>query len=93
MRLSQIGQLITSFEQDGFNNNELMEGVKMWLSSITTDFFDKGIKYLFPDTTSASIQAATMLRSSISMYLSFHIIKFRFLIACFLTPHWRILSE
>jgi hypothetical protein len=26
-----------------FNNNELMEGVKMWLSSQAADFFDTGI--------------------------------------------------
>jgi hypothetical protein len=39
MRLSQIGQGITSFTQDGFNNNyELMEGVKTWLSSMAADF-------------------------------------------------------
>jgi hypothetical protein len=43
-RLSQIGQAITSFAQDGFNSNEeLMEGVKMWLSSMAADFFDTGI--------------------------------------------------
>jgi hypothetical protein len=32
-----------------FNNNEeLMEGVKMWLSSQATDFFDRGIQKLIP---------------------------------------------
>jgi hypothetical protein len=40
-----------------------MEGVKTWLSSQAADFFDRGIQKLFPDTTSASIQAVTMLRS------------------------------
>jgi hypothetical protein len=32
-----------------FNNNEwLMEGVKMWLSSHAADFFDTGIQKLIP---------------------------------------------
>jgi hypothetical protein len=32
-----------------FNNNEeLMDGVKMWLSSHVADFFDKGIKKRIP---------------------------------------------
>jgi hypothetical protein len=48
MRLSQIGQAIT-FAQDGIRNNEeLMEGVKMWLSSMAADFFDTGIQKLIP---------------------------------------------
>jgi hypothetical protein len=35
--------------QDGFNNNEeLMEGVKMWLSSKVADLFDTGIQKLIP---------------------------------------------
>jgi hypothetical protein len=39
-----------------FNSDEeLMEGVKTWLSSQATDFFDTGIQTLFPDTTIASI--------------------------------------
>jgi hypothetical protein len=33
----------------GFNNNEkLMEGVKMWLSSQAADFFETGIQELIP---------------------------------------------
>jgi hypothetical protein len=33
----------------GFNNNEeLMEGVKTWLSSQVADFFDTGIQTLIP---------------------------------------------
>jgi polysaccharide deacetylase 2 family uncharacterized protein YibQ len=32
-----------------FNDNEeLMEGVRMWLSSQATDFFDSGIQKLIP---------------------------------------------
>jgi hypothetical protein len=32
-----------------FNNNEeMMAGVKMWLSSMAADFFDKGIQKLIP---------------------------------------------
>ncbi|PNF35875.1 hypothetical protein B7P43_G09442, partial [Cryptotermes secundus] len=39
-----------------FNNNEeLMEGVKMWLSSQAADFFDIGLQNLLPNTTSASV--------------------------------------
>jgi hypothetical protein len=30
------------------NNEELMEGVKSWLSSQATDFFDTGIQKLIP---------------------------------------------
>jgi hypothetical protein len=48
-RLSQIGQAITSFVQDGFSNNEeLMEGVKTWLRSMVADFFDTGIQKVIP---------------------------------------------
>jgi gamma-glutamylcysteine synthetase len=48
-RLSQIGYAITSFAQDGFNNNEnLMEGVKTWLSSMAADFSDTGIQNFIP---------------------------------------------
>jgi hypothetical protein len=55
-----------------FNNNEeLMEGVKTWLSSQVANVFDTGIKNLFPDATSASIPAVTTLRSSSSMYVFF----------------------
>jgi histone-lysine N-methyltransferase SETMAR len=31
-----------------FSNNEFMEGVKTWLSSMATDFFDTGIKKRIP---------------------------------------------
>jgi transposase len=31
-----------------FNNNELKEGVKMWLNSQAADFFDTGILKLIP---------------------------------------------
>jgi histone-lysine N-methyltransferase SETMAR len=31
-----------------FNNNELMEGVKTWLSSMVADFFYTGIPKLIP---------------------------------------------
>jgi hypothetical protein len=50
------------------DNEELMEGVKMWLSSQAADFFDTGIQTLFPDTTNASIPAVTTLRSRIFVY-------------------------
>jgi hypothetical protein len=49
-------------ESQRFNNNEeLMEGVKTWLSSMVAEFFDTGIQKLIPDMTNASIQAVTML--------------------------------
>jgi histone-lysine N-methyltransferase SETMAR len=53
-----------------FNNNELMEGVKTWLSSQAADIFDTGIQNLFPDT-GASVPTVTMLRSSLTMYAFF----------------------
>jgi hypothetical protein len=46
------------------NNEELMEGVKTWLSSQAADFFDTVIQNLLPDTSS-SIPAVTTLRSRI----------------------------
>jgi hypothetical protein len=37
------------FAQDEFNNNEeLMEDVKMWLTSMAADFFDTGIQKRVP---------------------------------------------
>jgi hypothetical protein len=33
-----------------FNKNELMEGVKMWLTPWAADFFDTGIQKLIPLT-------------------------------------------
>jgi hypothetical protein len=51
------------------NNEELMEGVKTWPSSQAAEFFDTGIKNVFPDTTSASISVVITLKSSSSMYV------------------------
>jgi hypothetical protein len=75
-----------------FNNNELMESVKMWLSSQMADFFDTSIKNLFPVTKSASIPAVTPLRSSLSVYV-FFVYNIFVLIACFVKDHQRLLSE
>jgi hypothetical protein len=62
-----------------------MKGVKTWLSSQAADFFNTGAQ-----KTVASIPAATMLRSSLSMYLFFvHNIFSR----CFLTARRMLLSE
>jgi hypothetical protein len=36
------------FKLQRFNNNELMEGVKTWLSSQAADFFDTGIQKCIP---------------------------------------------
>jgi hypothetical protein len=67
-----------------FNNNEeLMVGVKSRMSSMAADFFDTGTQNLFPDTTSASIQVVTSLRSSLSMYLFFVCNKFLFSLLVF----------
>jgi hypothetical protein len=51
------------------HNEELMEGVKTWLSAQVADFFDTGIQKLFLDTISASIKVVTTWRSSLSMYI------------------------
>jgi hypothetical protein len=41
--------LFTYLGSQHFNSNEeLMEGVKMWLSSMVADFFDTGIQKLIP---------------------------------------------
>jgi hypothetical protein len=40
---------MTSFVQNGFNNNvDVLECVKTWLSSMAADFFDTGIQKLIP---------------------------------------------
>jgi hypothetical protein len=54
-----------------FNNNEeLIEGVKMWLSSQAAgDFVTQEYKSLFPDTTSAPIPVVTVFRRSLNMYV------------------------
>jgi hypothetical protein len=71
-----------------------MESVKTWLSSKTAHTsLTQAYKNVFPYITSASIQAMTMLRSSLSMYLFFLHNKISLLTACFLTAHRRLLSE
>jgi hypothetical protein len=56
-----------------FNSNgELMESVKMWLSSHRRQTsLTQAYKNLFPDKTTASVPAVTALRSSLSMYVFF----------------------
>jgi hypothetical protein len=76
-----------------FNNNELMEGVKTWLSSQVADFSDIGIQNLFPDTTNASIPAVTTLRSSLSVYVFFVYNKNFLSLLVLLTSHRSLLSE
>jgi hypothetical protein len=51
-----------SFALAPSNYHELMEGVKTWHCSQAENFFDTGIKNLFPDMTSASVPAMTTLR-------------------------------
>jgi hypothetical protein len=54
-----------------FNSNEeLMVGVKTWLSSLAADILTQENKNTFP-VTSASIPAMTALRSSLNMYMYF----------------------
>jgi histone-lysine N-methyltransferase SETMAR len=55
----------------GFNNNELMEGVKTWLSSQAA-VFDTGIQKLIPRYK--RLNSAAKLRSSFSMYIFLYII-------------------
>jgi hypothetical protein len=94
MRLSQIGYDTTIFAQNWFNNNEeMMEGVKTWLGSMAADFFDTSLQKLIPFMTRASVQAVTMLRSSLSMYLFFEYNTIFFSLLLFLTGHRRLLSE
>jgi hypothetical protein len=50
---------------------------------MVAEFFDTGIQKLIPDMTNASIQAVTMLWSSLSMYLFLYYNKTLFHIACF----------
>jgi hypothetical protein len=57
-----------------------MEGAKTWLCLQAAD---TGIKSLFSDQKSASIQAVTTLKSSLSVYVFLYVIKFVFVIACF----------
>jgi hypothetical protein len=53
------------------NNEEMMEGVRTWLSSQAADFSDIGIQNLSPNMSSASIPAVIMLRRSLSIYIFF----------------------
>jgi hypothetical protein len=60
-----------------FINNEIMKGVKKWLSSQTVEFFlTQTYKNVFPNMTSTTISAVTMLRSSWSVCIYFFIIFF-----------------
>jgi hypothetical protein len=54
--------------QNFSSNEELMEGVKTWLSSQAACLFDS-YKNVFPVTINASVLAVTTLRSSLSMYI------------------------
>jgi hypothetical protein len=74
-----------------FNNNELMKGVKTWLSS-QEENLTQAHKNLFPDT-SVSIPVVTALKSSLSMYVLFVHNTIFFSLLVLLTPHWRLLSE
>jgi hypothetical protein len=58
-----------------FNNNELIERAKTWMSSQAADSLTKACKNLFPDTTSTSIPAMATLRSSLCRYF-LYITKF-----------------
>jgi hypothetical protein len=76
-----------------FNSNEeLMEGVKTWLSSQTADFFERGIKNVFPNATRASVPGVTTFRSSLSLYVYFLFNTF-FLIAYFVNNSSEITFE
>jgi transposase len=53
------------------SNEELMEVVKMWLSSQAANVFNMGIQNIFPNMASASVLAVTKFRSSLKMYIFF----------------------
>jgi hypothetical protein len=53
------------------NNEELMEGVKIWLSSQMAEFFNIGIQKLIPRYDKFFSSAVAMLRSSLSRYVIF----------------------
>jgi hypothetical protein len=53
---------------DSSNNEQLMGGVEVWLSTRVADLFSQVYKNLFPNTASASVLVVTALRSSLNMY-------------------------
>jgi hypothetical protein len=64
------------FWSQHFNNNELIEGFKMWLTSTVAISLTQACKNSFPNKTSDSILVMTRLRSSLSMYFLYTIIFF-----------------
>jgi hypothetical protein len=79
-RLFTCTQLKNWLQSQHFNNNEeLMVGDKMWLSSQAADFFYTGIQKLIPHMISASIPAVTALRSNLCMYFLYIIKLFSFI--------------
>jgi histone-lysine N-methyltransferase SETMAR len=82
------------FGSQSFNNNEeLMEGVKTWLSSQAAESLTQAHKNLLLNMTSASILKVTMLRSSLSMHVFFVYNKFFLSLLLLLTAHRRLLSK
>jgi hypothetical protein len=67
-----------------FNNNEkLMDGVKTWLSSQVTDFFDIGIQKLIPHCDKCLSSGSDYVEKQLKYVHFLYIIKLFFLIACF----------
>jgi hypothetical protein len=63
------------------NKEELMKGVKIYLSSQAEVFSDTGIHKLIPNIC-ASVPVLTKLTSSLSMHVCFDVIKY-YIIACY----------
>jgi hypothetical protein len=69
-----------------FNNNKLMEGIKMWVNSQAAYFSDTSIQKLnSPIRPSASIPAVTTLKSGLSTYFFLYNVFFSFFVL--LTAH------
>jgi hypothetical protein len=67
-----------------------MEVVETWLSSLAEDFFDTSIQELIPRYKCLNSGGDYVEKKF--RYVRIFCIKF-FLISCFLTGHWRLLSE
>jgi hypothetical protein len=60
-----------------------MDGVKMWLSSQVTDFFDTGIQKLIPQYDECLNSGSDYVEKQLKYVHFLYIIKLSFLIACF----------
>jgi transposase len=77
-----------------FNNNEeLIEGVKTWLSSWVADFWHRHTKTFFPIRQVFQFRRWLCCEVAwVCIYVSY-IIQIFFSLLVLLTPHWKLLSE